>query len=146
MDEPTTAAQPPCRKCRGGRETYWYYLGHEFDVDRARQLVADGREPVEVEEESVRDSLKWSQLDEGHVDHVNPAIPGVIAHVRYVTEQGEALRGHLLIDGHHRAARCRRDGRPFLAYLLTEEESEAILLRGQLPPGTPRLTKHPSEA
>jgi hypothetical protein len=35
----------------------------------------------------------------------------------------------VLIDGNHRAARCLRDGLPFRAHLLTEAESEAVLLR-----------------
>src|SRR5437588_8934695 len=103
---------------------------YEYDVDRACTLVRDGREPVELDEDSARSSVDESELDECHLPHVNPDIPGVIAHVRYATDQGEELHGHVLIDGHHRAARCLREQRPFLAYLLTEEESQAILLRG----------------
>jgi hypothetical protein len=127
-----------CRRCKGGPETYWYRIGrgrYEFDVDRARALAADGREPVEVEDDSVRDSVRWSVIDDAHVGHVDPAIPGLIAHVRYTADDGEVIHGHLLIDGNHRAARCLRDGQPFFAYLLTEDESEAILLDSPGPPG-----------
>ena len=47
-----------CPHCRTGPETYWY-LKHRylFDVDLARKLVQDGREPVEVDDESVRQSV-----------------------------------------------------------------------------------------
>src|SRR5690349_17755266 len=111
-----------CSRCRGGRETFWYlehlYL---FDVDRARALAADGREPVEVEEESVRASVESSELDECHVPHVDASIPGLIAHVWFPDPGGEVMHGHVLIDGHHRAARCLQEGRPFQAYLLSEE-------------------------
>jgi len=107
---------------------------YEFDVDRARALAGDGREPVEVDDESVRESIDNSEMDECHIPHVDPSIPGVIAHVSFENGPGDVVTGHLLIDGHHRAARCLRDGRPFFAFLLTEAESQAVLLRG--PPGS----------
>src|SRR5262249_11528149 len=119
-----------CPRCRSGRETFWYRFGgrYEFDVDKARALAGDGREPVEVEEESVRVEVESSELDECHVPPVDASIPGLIAHVWYPARPGEEWHGHLLIDGHHRAARCLREGRTFRAYLLSEEESRAVLL------------------
>src|SRR5438046_3060111 len=70
------AAAPECRRCRPGKETFWYLRGlYEYDVDRARAMAADGREAVEVEEESARASVDESELDETHVDHVDPSIP-----------------------------------------------------------------------
>jgi hypothetical protein len=63
------------------------------------------------------------------VDHVDPQYPGIITFVWQTDTDGVTHRGHLLIDGNHRAARCLRDDRPFFAYLLTEEESRAILLK-----------------
>src|SRR5207237_1071831 len=106
---------------------------YRFDLRRARRLACDGREPVEVDEDSARASLGDRPLDEGHVGHVDPAQPGIIAHVEHRTDEGEVLAGHVLIDGRHRAARCLREGRPFLAYLLTEEES----LTFRAPPDEP---------
>jgi hypothetical protein len=100
-----------------------------FDVDLARELVQDGREAVEVEEESVRFSVETSVIDSEHVKHVNPKYAGIIAHIWYRTAEGETIAAHLLIDGHHRAARCLQLGLPFNAYLLSEEESREILLR-----------------
>jgi hypothetical protein len=128
-----------CPRCRSGPEYYWYLGLYEFDVDRARAFAADGRTPVEVEEESVRVSIRSSKMHEPHIDHVDTRYPGVIAHVHYQEESGLVHRCHLLIDGHHRAARCLREGRPFHAYLLTEEESQAILIR------SPEMTKRNSE-
>ncbi|MBX7102853.1 MAG: hypothetical protein K1X57_02150 [Gemmataceae bacterium] len=118
-----------CPRCRDGRESYRYYFRgrFEFDVDRARVFTSDGRETVEVDDESVRTSLDRSEYDECHVDHVDPTIPGIIAHVWCTDDDGEEVHGHLLIDGHHRAARCLRDGLPFNAYLLTEEESRTVV-------------------
>jgi hypothetical protein len=128
---PAREGESKCRRCRGGKETFHYLYGrYLYDVDRARAIAADGREAVEVEEESARASVEESELDVRHVDHVNPTIPGVIAHIHYRLDDGEVVKAYVLIDGHHRAARCLRDGVPFLAYLLTEEESKAILLRG----------------
>jgi hypothetical protein len=127
---------PTCDRCRGGREWYTYLWGlYEFDVDRARQLTSDGREPVELEEASARQSLADCKMDEEHIDHVDASLPGIIAHVWYTTIDGEVFQGHVHIDGHHRAARCLRDGLPVLAYLLTEEESRAILLKKPDEPG-----------
>jgi glutamate-1-semialdehyde 2,1-aminomutase len=138
MTTDTAPAPAACPRCKRSRETFWYLYGaYEYDVDKARALVADGHEPVEVEEESVVASVAESELDECHVPHVDPTIPGIIAHIRSTDADDEEVRGHVLIDGHHRAARCLREGLPFRAYLLTEEESEAILVYSpyQLPPG-----------
>lgn len=121
------------RSCRPeySGETFWYL--HElfvFDVDHANRIVQDGREPVEVDESSVRMSIaERADINWEHVAKVDPARPGIIAHVQYQTEEGELITGHVLIDGNHRAARCLQLDRSFLAYLLNEEESRAILLR-----------------
>jgi hypothetical protein len=111
-------------------ETFRYL--HElfvFNVDLANRLVADGREPVEVEEQSVRMSIaERADINSEHVPKVDPTRPGVIAHVQYRSETGELFAGHVLIDGNHRAARCLELNRPFFAYLLTADESRAVLL------------------
>jgi hypothetical protein len=130
MSKAESNAAVDCRRCREEGHEYYRYLGdwYEFDVDKAKEMVRDGREPVEVEPESVLASVEGSHIDECHVDHVDPSIPGLIAHVWYEDED-QSLHGHILIDGNHRAARCLRDGRPFFAHILTEEESRAILWR-----------------
>ena len=130
-------ASPPGQRCtRGSGEVYWYMSNmYEFDVELARQLAGDGREPVEVDEESVRQSVDDCIIDEEHVGHVDPSIPGIIIAVFHRQPDGETVEGQLLVDGHHRAARCLRDALPYFAYLLSEEESRQIVLRTPERPG-----------
>src|SRR5206468_4322092 len=78
--------------------------------------------------DSVRSSIEQSQVCEEHVAHVDPAEPGLIAHVWCQAGDDAEIHGHILIDGNHRAARSLRENRPFFAYVLSEEESRAILL------------------
>lgn len=123
------AGKNSCPHCRQGSFTY-SYLGErfKFDVDRAFKIVADGREPVEVDEESIRRALKRTRIYKEHLEHVDLKYPGIIAHVSCVTPEGDFASGHALIDGNHRAARALDLGVPFFAYVLTEAESEEILL------------------
>jgi hypothetical protein len=133
-----------CPRCCGGREVYIYWKNqYEFDVDRARDFVKDGRKPVEVEDESVATAVDRSDIVKAHIDHVNPAIPGIISYLYYRTESGEQITAQMLIDGHHRAARCLRDRLPFFAYLLSEEESRSIIVRSPDKPG-PSLLDEPA--
>ena len=131
---------PNCPRCRTrGRESFQYSHGRfKFDVERAWTFVADGREVLELDRESIEWSLRGASIDEDHLDHVDPGIPGLIAHIWLRSDDGEISRGHVLIDGNHRAARCLRDTRPFLVFVLSEEESDAILLR------SPNLTESAS--
>ena len=129
---------PPNTSCscgRRGREKYSYLGGlYVYDVDRANEIVRDGRAAVPIAERSVRESVEECHLNEAHLWHVDPSLPGIIAIFTCHTEDGEFLRTHLMIDGHHRAARCIKLGLPFHAYLLSEEESESILLEKPRPP------------
>src|SRR5688572_6851536 len=123
MRAQAAALVKPCTRCGKGAETFIYDLNqYLFDIDRARQLTVDGREPVEVEDESVRISVEECTIDEDHVFHVDASIPGIIAHIFRTTADGRRVQAHLLIDGHHRAARCLAEQIPFCAYLLTEQE------------------------
>ena len=129
---PQTLSKEECPRCKGGPETFHYLRGaYLYDVDQARALTQDGRDPLEIDEESVRESIDESEMDDFHVDHVDPSIPGIIAAIEYRTEEGEDVSAHVLIDGHHRAARCLRDGLPFFAYLLSGAESDSVLIRKQ---------------
>lgn len=120
-----------CRICNAmGHETF-HFLGKKyiFDVDLAREITSDGREPVELDEDDVRFSLYKCRIHKEHVPHVNVQYPGIIAYVWHTRKDGEVVGGHRLIDGHHRAARCLQLNVPYRAYLLTEEESRAIIKR-----------------
>ena len=121
-------AKKQCKNCRGGPETFWYMKHtYVYDVDLARRYTSDGRDTVELDPGDVRSSVAESDINDEHIDHVDPSIPGIVAHVIFQDSSGELLNGHVLIDGHHRAARCLREGRPFEVYLLTEEESVATM-------------------
>lgn len=125
------SSRDECPHCRGGSETFRYMKNiYRFDVDKARQLTGDGRQPVELEPDDVEFSVDNSRIYPQHVKHVNPDFPGIIAHIWYPEADGNILHGHVLIDGHHRAARCLQLGRPFMVHLLTEEESREVLLDG----------------
>lgn len=127
MSEVTDSA---CPDCRDRAETFSYLGGaYLFDVAAASGITSDGRAPVEVDDESVRQTVGGLNMVTAHLDHIDPAAPGIIAHVCIPDPSGELLRGHVLIHGDHTAARCLRDGRPFFAHLLSEAESEAVLLR-----------------
>jgi hypothetical protein len=120
----------PCAAGPRGPETYAYLNRlYVYDVDRANEIVRDGRAAAAISEESVRQCVDEAQIHPEHVGHVDPALPGIVALFSCLTEDGEFLRTHVLIDGHHRAARCLQLGREFHAYLLSEAESEQILLR-----------------
>ena len=120
-----------CPHCVGGEETYGYLKrAWVYDVDLARKIVSDGREAVGIETDDVAYFVDNSRIHEQHLDHVNPVYPGILAHLWGHGHDGAIQHGHLLIDGNHRAARCLRDKLTFKAYVLSEDESEQILLRG----------------
>lgn len=125
------ARKPSCKYCRASGPEIYRYLSRRyvFDVDMARQIVSDGREPVELEPEDVADCVRETRIHWSHVPHVDTQFPGIIAHVFYRQEDGQVARGHALIDGNHRAARSQQLGIPYYVYVLNEEESERILLR-----------------
>ncbi|WP_231612025.1 hypothetical protein [Novipirellula galeiformis] len=100
-----------------------------FDIDMARTMVGEGRETFELEPDDVDYSVDRAEINEGHLEHVDPSIPGIVGHVFYPDEDGTIVHAHRLIDGHHRATRCRNAGLPFHVYVLSEEESIAILIR-----------------
>ena len=135
----TDATHDECPHCVGGEETYGYHKrSWVYDVDRAREIVSDGRNAVELETEDVEYLVDSSRIYAQHLDHVDTRYPGILAHLWGPGAEGTWEHGHLLIDGNHRAARCLRDGLPFRAYLLSEDESEEILERGPGRDGTLR--------
>lgn len=125
------ASNNDCAICSApGPETF-RYMGKRyiFDIDKAREIIGDGREPVELDEDDTRFSLYKCHINREHTKHVDTSIPGIIAIVPWTDENGEYVTGHRLIDGHHRAARCLDLGIPYRAYLLTEQETNSILIK-----------------
>ena len=118
-----------CPQCQEGPEYYrMLFNTYKFDVDLARSMVADGRSSVELEPEDVVHSLEWARIHRPHLNHVDTRYPGIVAH--YWHKMGdEILHGHVLIDGHHRAAKLHEANQPFFVYLLSEDESRRVTLR-----------------
>lgn len=120
-----------CSRCsrRHGEAFSCFRSRYKFDVDLARELVSDGREKVELDPDDVRYSIGRCEINEAHVAHVDPTIPGIVGHVFVPQPDGTLVHGSRLIDGHHRAARCLQLGIPYYVYVLTEEESVQVLMR-----------------
>lgn len=126
-----TDGRDRCPHCGNGAETFRYMDRlWKFDIDLVRQITQDGREPVELEPDDVKFSVDVCRIYPQHVKHVNPKYPGTIAHIWYPEPDGNVAHGHLLIDGHHRAARCLELECPYYVYILTEEESRAVMIDG----------------
>jgi hypothetical protein len=124
------AKHQDCSRCsRRHGEAFWCFRNrYIFDVDMAREIVADGREKMELEPDDIQYSIDHCEINEGHLAHVDPRIPGIVAHI-YFPHDGDLIHCHRLIDGHHRAARCVRAGMPFHVYVLSEAESIQVLMR-----------------
>ena len=105
------------------------YNLYKFDVDLARDIVADGRAAFELDKEDVAHALKWAHIYPEHLPHVNLKYPGIIAHYWHPEKDGTMLHGTVLIDGHHRAAKAQKLGVTFCVQVLTEEESRRVTLR-----------------
>ena len=120
-----------CSRCdRSEGEAFWCMKNrYVFDVDKAREFVAEGHELMELAPDDVEYSVGRCEINEGHVAHVNPSIPGIVAHLYFPDDDRTLVHGHRLIDGHHRAARCLQLEIPFYVYVLTEEESIACLMK-----------------
>lgn len=125
-----------------GREEVFYHRRgtYKFDVDLAIEIATDGREPVEVDEESLRRCIRNNEIDEEFLREVKIGRPGIIVNVPYQLDDGRTITGHLLIDGNHRATRCLRDGKPFYAYVLNEEETTRTFLRAPATIPVPQLS------
>jgi hypothetical protein len=102
---------------------------YKFDVDLARSLVSDEREVFELDQEDVDHALDWARIHKPHLEHVDIQYPGIIAHYWYPNKDGIVLHGHVLIDGHHRAAKTKELGLPFFVRVLSEEESRQVTMR-----------------
>src|SRR5690349_2883249 len=65
--QPAEPAPVECRHCKGGPETFRYMKrSYVFDVDRAREIVQDGRQPLELEPDDTRHSVDISRIYPEH--------------------------------------------------------------------------------
>jgi hypothetical protein len=128
----TNKNKKDCSRCnRGEGEAFWCLKNrYVFDVDMAREIIRNrDHEVMELEPEDVQYSVNRCEINESHLAHVDPSIPGIVSHIFFPGDDGTLTHGHRLIDGHHRAARCLQLGIPFPVQILTEEESVGILMK-----------------
>jgi hypothetical protein len=90
-----------------------------FDVEKAKQIVADGRRPVLVPADALAPFLAASHYEEAHLPHVDPDRPGIL---------GQRFSGLFIVDGVHRATRCLHEQRDFHACVLTQQETLSCLV------------------
>ena len=90
-----------------------------FDVEKAKQIVSDGRRAELLPADALAPILAASHYEEAHLAHVNPESPGIL---------GQRFSGFFLLDGVHRAARCLQQGKDFHAFVLTQEETLSCLV------------------
>jgi hypothetical protein len=122
-------ANPHCAECvcrPGSPEIYTVTRYRDnamlaFDVDLASDICQDGRAPIEIPVEVLDAILRVNGITRDHVNHVDPSIPGIACPVDRSPE-GVPVLG--LIDGSHRAAKCRLNSLPFFAFHMTTEEAQ----------------------
>lgn len=124
-----TTSPKHCSICNASGDETFRFLRKTFifDVDLARKLTQDGRAAVLLDRDDVRYAVDSSIIHETHVPHVQVRFPGIMARVRYVETDGSIVTGDVLIDGHHRAARCLQLHRPFTVYILDYDETDQVL-------------------
>ncbi len=88
-------------------------------IDLAIKFCGDGRVPFPVPLQDLETILAVNEINPAHLEHVDPNIPGIAC----TCDANDGCPLLVLIDGSHRAAQCLKERRPFLVYLLTEEES-----------------------
>lgn len=91
-----------------------------WDVELAWKLCADGRNAIRLHSTYLDEVLRVNRYNPLHLDHVDPARPGIGSVLDYADDSTPVL---CLIDGTHRAARSVRDSIPFFIHLLTAEET-----------------------
>lgn len=94
-----------------------------YDVERAKQIAADGRRAEQVPLPALSLLLAVSDYEEAHLAHVDAGKAGII---------GQRFSGPFLLDGVHRAARCLLEKRPFPAFVLTPQETLSCLMSQDL--------------
>ena len=87
-----------CSRCNRKGETFWCFSNrYIFDIDMARDMISDGRPPIELEPDDVEYSIDHCEINKKHLDHVDPSIPGIVGHVFVPADNGELVHCHRLI-------------------------------------------------
>jgi hypothetical protein len=91
-----------------------------FQINKAKEIVEDGRTALPVSTEMLRCFIGISEFDFAHLPHVDPSCPGIFT---------RRFGAPVLLDGIHRAIRCFAEQREFHAFELRYEESLECLLQ-----------------
>lgn len=99
------------------------FLAYSFDVDRAKELLAERpRVSDTLEVEECRAFVNRIVIDKGAVDDADLTVPVIFW-------QGEDGKTFLPIDGWHRIAKAlKEEVKSLPAVLLTKKESKEVLL------------------
>ena len=108
-----------------------------YDVDKAREIVKDGREIHEVPTIDVAEWVSYNlygklffgrnYVSETHIDHVLDSSEDPVIFAYSLPREGEK-RALMPIDGNHRIARAIKYSQPLVyAVVLSEEETDSIL-------------------
>ncbi len=115
-----------------------------FDVQKAEKIVASTPHDTHVApkeflegfvgrvEDDKEDATSFNLFNVGinkeHLKQVDITKPGIVAVITYKADkkQGET-KGHILIDGNHRAKKSLQEGREFKVYVLTPKETWEVM-------------------
>lgn len=122
-----------------------------YDVDKAREIVKDGRDIHEVPTTDVANWVSYNLegkmffgrilVSETHIDHVPDSKDDPIIFAYSLRREGEK-RNLVPIDGNHRIARAIKYSQPLVyAVVLSEEETDSILTDNRTPPRKVRKKK-----
>lgn len=122
-----------------------------YDVDKAREMVKDGREIHEVPTINVAEWVSYNlegkclvgrtSVSETHIDHVPDSQDDPVIFAYSLRREGEK-RTLMPIDGNHRIARAIKYNQQFVyAVVLSEEETDSILTDNRMPPRKARKKK-----
>lgn len=94
-----------------------------FNVDRAKEIVSDGRPAIAIGDFTIRRFMALNDYTPMHLPHVDPEKPGIVL---------QRFGGLVLLDGIHRAVLSLQQGRAFYATMLNYPESVACLVRQEI--------------
>jgi hypothetical protein len=133
-----------CKRCEEnqmpGPEMFKWGWGQVwYDVDKGYRIAAEEKVELETVPVSILQNIvqypkrsdgKFDlflvQIDEEHLDHVDPDKPLLFA--REPPPEDGRIRRSMLIDGHHRLARAIRDGKETISgYSLSDAQTNRIM-------------------
>src|SRR5579859_6284468 len=96
---PAPGGVPECSECRARREGFQVYTARRlkdqallaWDVELALKFCSDGRRSIPIPSAYLNDMLRVNQVETAHLDHVDPAFPGIVCAVDYTEDLSPAL-------------------------------------------------------